>query len=119
MPIPSELITIVNQLTQLTHQRKVNWREGSTKWVFLASIRDFSVRLADVGEEDETLYTFAILDSEGLDIDVFHLNKSDPDFSQLKDLWKNARRQVFHIDDAIRGIESQLEDLLTEATGLE
>ena len=115
MPIPDEFTTIVDRIIELSKRGKVTWKEGSSEWIFLASLTDFSVKVEDSGALDqETEYQFGIVNKEGLDVDGLTVDQADPDYPKIRSLWRMARRQAYHVDDALRGVESQLEKLLQE-----
>jgi hypothetical protein len=113
MPIPRDYENLIDRLVTLTHRRGIPWMEGSSEWMYLAPLQGFSVKLEDSGATDGVDYSVAIVNKDGEDVDSFTVTSADDaDFGKIRDLWWTVRRQVARVDDAIRAIERQLEEIL-------
>jgi hypothetical protein len=113
MPIPRDYENLIERLVTLTHRRGIAWTEGSSEWMYLAPLQGFSVKLEDSGATDGVDYSVAIVNEDGEDVDSFTVTGADEaDFRRIRDLWWTVRRQVARVDDAIRAIERQLEEIL-------
>lgn len=117
MPIPNLYRDLITRLTERTAKGKLSWSKGANKYTFLYSFEKWTVRLADVGEEDETAFEVSILNHEGDQVDGFVLSMGDEDFPVIGNLWGSARRQSLGIGEALREMESELRKLAQEDDG--
>ena len=110
MPIPDAYAGIIEGLRIQTETGKIRWTEA-TKWAFLASFDNYTLRISDTGQEDATEFTLSILNAEGSTIDDVVLRTGESDFSTIRDLWYQARRNARGINEALKEIEQSLRSL--------
>jgi hypothetical protein len=115
MPIPETYKQIVESLVNLTGQDRLRWTPGATGYEFFVPFEETSIKIADVGEQDDTEFRLSIINSDGQTIDSFSLSMPDLDFYTLQELWRGARAQALGIDKAIGEIQSTLQRLEQES----
>jgi hypothetical protein len=111
MPIPPVYQSIVDSLVEQTRNRRLTWREGESKWVFLVSLERYSIKLVDSGQDIGTEYNLSLINNEGKEIDSFTVRRLDPGFQGMQSLWESARRNALGLEEALKEIEQELRAL--------
>lgn len=110
MAFQEKIDQLVTRLTELTEGGKVSWEETADERTFLASVGKFVVTLGEEPNYDGPDYLFKILDGTGKTIDEAY-GMPGEEWSRLSNLYKLARRNALHVEEALSDLLSSLEHI--------
>ena len=110
MTIPDVYRPVVLNLLKRTLDQAVEWREGADKLEFIASFRDWSIKIRDTEDENNYSYSLSLLDREGSLTDEFAVwpSSDNEDYQILESIFDAARRRALKIDEALATIQEEL-----------
>jgi hypothetical protein len=120
MAFQEQIAKLVERLTKLSRDGKVDWEETAVVDTFQALVSKFVVTVAKAGSHADADYRFTVLDQAGKVIEEAVISKYDDDvvytpphkewltLHQLHDL---ARRHALHTDEALSDLLSSLEEI--------
>ncbi|MEX2159631.1 MAG: hypothetical protein WEB04_09545 [Dehalococcoidia bacterium] len=112
MAIPATYVRILKSLKRLSDQGRLSWVEGATHYVVHVSFGAYSLKLSDVGLEDDTEYELTLVNSEGNEIDSVVISMGDEEFPLALGIFKAARTEAL-------GVRRALDEIAEELAGLE
>jgi hypothetical protein len=121
MAFQEQVAKLVERLTSLSAEGKVQWEETADEDTFQAAISKFVVTVGKAGSDVDSDYHLRILDQAGKVIEQATVSKCVPDdygrryvnteWASLHDLHENARRRALHVDEALSDLLSSLEGI--------
>lgn len=105
--IPERYKDIVKKLAQRTDNGEVNWKSTSHEKMFVVDFKQFSLSINPYYDNRDHV-RFSILDSEGNEIDDFHVGEGEAEWELAHRLYSEARREARKIDLVISDITEEL-----------
>ena len=125
MPIPDRYEALIPRILEDTEDDKITWKEGASQWTFVTTFGSYGLSVTDSGDVPKGEYTVTVYGSNGEEIDSFEVSAqekwmegiflADNDFTPVENLWAAARRQARGVNEALKAIEGELDDI--EAPG--
>jgi hypothetical protein len=124
MAFQEQVEKLVERLTRLSAEGKVEWEETADEDTFQAAVSKFVVTVGKAGSNVDSDYHLRILDQAGKVIERATVSKYgpyastlnivnyvDPEWVRLHDLHEYARRRALHVDEALSDLLSSLEEI--------
>lgn len=110
---------LIPKLLLITRKRKIKWQEAThDTFVSLVSQQKFQVNQGFDEDSGETFYRFSIYRGggdapyEGRFIDSMFADRFRGPYSDLEELYSEARRNALGLDEVISNIDNELAKLL-------
>jgi hypothetical protein len=120
MAFQEQVVKLVERLTSLSAEGKVEWEETADEDTFQAAISKFVVTVGKAGSDVDSDYHLRILDQAGKVIEQatvsrylpqFERSYVNPEWADLHDLHEYARRRALHVEEALSDLLSSLEGI--------
>ncbi|GHV74123.1 hypothetical protein AGMMS49940_14250 [Spirochaetia bacterium] len=108
MSIPAQYAEIITGLLQKSQSKQVIWDVTTNDNMFVVYFENYSLTIAQHGNQNETWVNIDLINNEGDKIDSFWISDDDPEWEIARDLFSIARRSALAIDKAIQEMLTEL-----------
>lgn len=108
MSIPNDYRDLLNSLTDLTDNARVNWKfDGHGVEVLIGKER-LLIWAGTDERTDESFVSFALKDKAGNTLDTWYLDADDEHFDFMNRLYLAAKRHALGIPDRLKRLQESL-----------
>lgn len=106
--INNKYTTLISKLLDSTKENRTHWQKTGRQNEYSTEISQFMITITMVssatfaiGKERNSSYILTIVNEEGENIDVCEILYSDPDIVKTSELFAEARRSYYKIDEVL------------------
>lgn len=113
--INNKYTTLISKLLDSTKENRTHWEKTGRQNEFCTELSQYMITLTmvtsgtfSIGKERNSSYILTLLNEEGENIDICEIVPNDPDIVILSDLFAEARRSFYKIDEVLDSLISEL-----------
>lgn len=113
--INNKYTTLISKLLNSTKENRINWQKTGRQNEYCVELSQFMITIAMVssgtfaiGKERNSSYILSLVNEEGENIDVCEILSSDPDIVQASELFAEARRSYYKVDEVLDSVIGSL-----------
>lgn len=106
---------LIDRLIDSTKEGRINWDKASRNGEYTADIQNYMVSLImittgvfSIGRNAVDKYVLSLINDQGEYIDTNEIFRDDSDYKKVEELYSEARKSYFKVDDVLSTLISNL-----------
>lgn len=106
--INNKYTTLISKLLDSTRENRTHWQKTGRQNEYSAELSQYMITITmvssgtfSIGKERNSSYILTLVNEDGENIDVCEIIPSDPDIVNASELFAEARRSYYKIDEVL------------------
>lgn len=106
--INNKYTTLISKLLSSTKENRIHWQKTSRQNEYSTELSQFMITITmvssgtfSIGKERNSSYILTLANEDDENIDVYEIIPSDPDIVNASELFAEARRSYYKIDEVL------------------
>lgn len=107
--------TLISKLIDSTKENRLNWQKTSRQNEYSTEVSSYMVSIVllspgtfVIGKDRNETYALTLINEEGDNIDTQEITHSNPDFDNIANLYAEAKRSFYKVDEVLESLIQNL-----------